>query len=116
MRKPTKFEHERRVDEVFGLLTAGLTRGQILSYVEQKTDWKVCPRTVDSYVAKATERFREAADVDRAVLAGKALARLDELYARALRIQDYKTCLAIQRELDKLLGFDVRWPALAKAK
>ena len=110
MGKPTKVEHALRVAKVFELLAAGLTRAQIIRYVADKTEWGACERTVDSYIALATKEFDVLADVDRRVIAGMALARLNELYARSLRIQDFKTALAVQRELNKLTGLDVRWP------
>lgn len=110
-KKPTKVDHAQRVDKVFELLTAGLSRAQIVRFIADKTDWAVGERTIDNYIAKATEGFEAIADVDRRVMAGKAIARLDELYARSMRIQDYKVCLAIQREINSLLKLDRKWPA-----
>lgn len=45
---------------------------------------------------------------------GTSITRLNDLYARSLKIQDNKTALAVQRELNRLLDLDRRPPAIAE--
>lgn len=102
--KVTNAEMIERVNTVFDLLTIGSTRQQILQFVASKTNWNVCDRTVDIYIARANERFEENAQFYRARELGKALSRLNTLYQKTLQVQDYARCLAVQRELNQLLG------------
>lgn len=50
------------------------------------------------------EYFRNCADFNPEIETGKAIARLNMLLQNSVTIQDYKTCLAIQKELNKLLS------------
>ncbi len=59
---------------------------------------------VEAVIAEARRRITVAADYERDAEVGKAVTRLNDLYARALRSQDTRTCLAVQRELNRLLG------------
>lgn len=54
-------------------------------------------------VRAAETRIVLAANYDRTKELGTAIARLNDLYRRAVGIQDTKTALAIQRELNKLM-------------
>lgn len=102
--KATNAEVDRRVTTVFGLIVAGCTRAEIIRYSAEKTTWGVESRQIDAYIAQATVQLGEASKTSRAVELGKALARLNDLYAKSLRIQDYKACLAMQKEISELLA------------
>lgn len=102
--KPTKVEQESRITEVYKLLIIGLARHDILRYIAEKTTWGLAERTVDFLIGKATARFQEHAKTVRDQEIGKAIARMNDLYSRTHRIQDYKTALAAQKELSELLG------------
>ncbi len=56
-------------------------------------------------------RIQGVATYDRDAQLGSAILRLNDLYQRALTIQDVKTALAAQRELNKLLDLYRRRPA-----
>lgn len=102
--RPTKAEIEVRVTEIFKLLMAGVQRHDIRRYVAEKVKWEVPERTLDRYVARATELIRASAAFDRNTELGRAISRLHDLYSRSYRVQDFKTCLTTQRELNELLG------------
>jgi hypothetical protein len=55
-------------------------------------------------LAEARAQISAAAGIDRTVEAGTAYTRLQDLYRRALAVQDTKTALTAQRELNKLLN------------
>jgi hypothetical protein len=50
------------------------------------------------------EYFRACADFNPELETGKAIARLNLLFRNSMAIQDFKACLAIQKELNKLLA------------
>lgn len=102
--KPTKAERTQRITEVYKLLIIGLQRHDIIRYLAEKTAWELADRTVDLYIARATEQITAHAKFERASELGKAILRLNDLYARTTKIQDYKTAMAIQRELNELMG------------
>jgi hypothetical protein len=55
-------------------------------------------------VAEARQRITVAADYARDEQLGKAVMRLDDLYAKSITGQDTRTALQAQRELNRLLG------------
>lgn len=101
---PTKVEREARVTEVFKMLVSGLGRPEVLRLVQARYDWGVAVRTIDSYIAAARERFEELSTVRREEELGKAIARLDQLYAKAVAANDIKGALAVERQRITLLG------------
>lgn len=102
--KPTKAEHEQRLSQIHALLVNNLSRKDICRYVSEKTTWGLTERSIDRYIAEATKMIQASAAFSRDLELGKAIARINDLYSRAHRVQDYKTCLAVQRELSELLG------------
>ncbi|MCK6470867.1 MAG: hypothetical protein L6R28_03895 [Planctomycetes bacterium] len=63
-----------------------------------------------SIVAEARKRITVAADYTRDEQIGKAVMRLEDLYAKSMAGQDIRTALQAQRELNRLLSLyaDVR--------
>jgi hypothetical protein len=104
-KRSTAVEYQRRVGEVYTLLLAGLGRRDVLQYVaSEKCTWKASLRQIDNYIADARRQFVEFARPEREEEFGRALQRLDNLYSRALNIQDYKTCIQILKERGDMLG------------
>lgn len=102
--KPTRAEQELRITEIYKLLLMRVSRHDILRHVAEKTTWGIKERTIEYLISKANARFEAHAKTIRDLELGKAIAGLSDLYSRAHRVQDYKTCLAAQRELNELLG------------
>ena len=99
-----------RVNEVYNMQVAGLRREQIVQASRaSKHGWDVSPRTIDTYIALAKERFEEEAKVRRGAELGKAIARLDSLYAKADSRKDHRGALLVERERIELL--DLKTPA-----
>jgi uncharacterized protein YjbJ (UPF0337 family) len=65
----------------------------------------------DGAIETARGKIRDAIDTDRRERTGEAIVRLNDLYERSLRVQDCKTALAAQKELNRLL--DLRGKAKA---
>ena len=57
----------------------------------------------DEMINRATGDLLEAANYCQGEELGRALARAHQLYAKSESIQDYKACLSIQKEINKLL-------------
>jgi hypothetical protein len=120
--KCTEAELERRIDMTVDLLLSGMGRLKIWQYVAKNDAeakktlkakgetkwiiWNVSQRTVDRYIAAATESIKTTSKTDRDTEIGKALGRLDWLYNHDLMIQDYKAALAVIRERSLLLGLN----------
>ena len=62
------------------------------------------PADVEATITDARRRLLYHVDTLRTDQHARAVARLNDLYARALRVQDVKTALATQKELHRLLG------------
>jgi len=89
-------------DRVVLLLTNGMT-------VEAAEGYAAKQGSLDAdaarrLVAEARKRITVAADYARDEQFGKAVMRLDDLYAKSITAQDARTALQAQRELNRLLG------------
>ena len=94
---------DARADQVLELVVAGLTRGQILKWVAEKSGWEIGPRQIGRLIQRAHQALEQAGRPHREREFAKALRRLDTLFARSLQINDFKACLAIERERIALL-------------
>ncbi len=95
---------DARVNECFKMLVEGATRADIQQYAAK--NWQITERPVDAYIAAANKLLEKDSKTIRESEIGKAANRLNSLYAKALEIQDYKTCLAIQKEIANLFGYN----------
>lgn len=105
----TKAEKIQRIDLISELLSQGFTRGKILQYVSEKEAegtlaWYVSERHIDNYIRDATVLFGEVARAHNNQRFGRALTRLDYLYAQSIAINDYKTALAVVKAEVDLIG------------
>ena len=97
-------EMRARVATVYRLLLSGMRRREIIQYVDKKTDWGVTPRAVDNYIKRATAEIADVTESEKEAALGMAYKRLDTLYYKSLLINDYKTALAVQKEISDLNG------------
>ena len=93
---------EKRILDVFKLLLRGASRDEILRHLAENDG--TAERTAEWYIGKATQRFKALAKVDAEKERGRQLARLEDLYSRLFRIQDYRTALAVLKERNELAG------------
>ena len=89
-------------DRLLLLLTNGMSIEAAVGYCVQQSwmDLDTARRTV----AEARQRITVAADYARDEQLGKAVMRLDDLYAKSIAAKDTRTALQAQRELNRLLG------------
>ena len=106
--KSDNAELRRRVDDVLTLMLSGFRRSQIIKYIaENRADWDIRERMVDAYIQKANALIEETKIPERDFLINQAVARLEMMLAKALNVQDIKTALSVQKEIDDLLGLKV---------
>jgi hypothetical protein len=103
--KSTNLEVQTRVNQLVSLMVRGITkRSDILEYVN-KWKWPVETITVDNvYIKRAREEFAEISKYEAKFELGLSLTRLNDLYYQALDQQDFKTALAVQKEINDLVG------------
>ncbi len=101
--KPPRLDEEK-VDRVVLMLVTLRSRGEVARQCLDHPDLMLTAKEATATIDEAASRIQLAADYDRTHELGQAITRLDELYARAVKAQDYKTALAVQRELSKLTG------------
>ena len=104
MAKPTKAALKKRVNTISELLLRGVSRGQIWQYVAEKTDWKISERTMDRYIADATEAIKKSAVIDLDFEVGRAIERREFLYQKGMTTQDYKFALSVEKDRGELIG------------
>lgn len=52
--RPTKAEQEQRLTQIHTLLVSNVARGTICRFVSEKTTWNLTDRSIDRYIAVAT--------------------------------------------------------------
>jgi hypothetical protein len=100
----SKLESEKRVAIILKLIIGGASPFYVHQYVNQKTDWDISSRQVDKYIARARKKLLDDLDDDLDKLRAEQSERLDDLYRKAYAVQEYKTCLNISAEKNKLFG------------
>lgn len=90
------------IDKVLLMLVSGVSAVQAQAVAVEKMGQT--PAVAVKLVAEARRRLTVAADYDRDEQVNTAYLRLNDLYARSLKVQDVKTALAAQKELSKLLA------------
>lgn len=105
-KKPTAAEHRLRIDIIVELVASGNSRGKIIRYVAEKTNWNVNERTIDNYLKHAYDAFVLKSEIDRKREIGKATAVYDMVLAQGFKLYDLKIVIAAQRAKCELLGLN----------
>jgi hypothetical protein len=100
--RPPDEEITQRVADVYVLLLNGTPRRHILQHAAKA--WGVQTRQADEYIARASAEFKAQSALVYEQEHGKALARLDDLYYRAIKKDDIQRALEAQRERNKVIG------------
>lgn len=104
MSKATETEVEDRVLQILeSILEGGNTHEIVLHY---SSLFSVSERQIYTYIQRANDKFKEYAKTEAKAEIGKAINRLNKLFNKSLQIMDFKTCLAVQRELNVMLGLN----------
>ena len=88
-------------DRIVLLLINGMSSDAATSFCIQQGQ---SPDQAGQIVEDARKRITVAADYTRDEQLGKAVMRLEDLYAKSMAAQDIRTALQAQRELNRLLS------------
>lgn len=89
------------IDRLVLLLVSGLSEAAVRHAASER--FGLDGSAADEALAEARRRITIAADYSRDEEIGRGLLRLEDLYGRALKVQDIKTALAAQKERSRLL-------------
>lgn len=92
-----------RLTVVITMILAGANRREIQGHAKREA-WDLTPKKLDDLIDRAHHEIGIMCSEDREKVFNLAVARLTGLYARAQKIQDYKTALNIQKEINRLYG------------
>jgi hypothetical protein len=90
-----------RTQAVALMLVEGKARAQIL---QDTAKWRIAERTLDDYIARATELLAQESAAEFVSEYGKAKRRLELLFERTFARGEYGRALAVVKELNALLG------------
>lgn len=93
---------EARVLEVLESILNGQNSHEITKHFALA--WSVSEQTIYNYIKKANEHFKVYAKTEGQIEIGKAITRLNKLFNKSLQIMDFKTCLAVQKEINEMLA------------
>lgn len=104
-------EETSRVMLVHELLLRNATRQEIIKYFQEKLNIKIGTTLVDSYIRKAKNQIRDNVLIDREYEFAKAKEQYEFLYKMAVQNKDYKTALAVKKEMNEMLRIYTYDPA-----
>lgn len=90
------------IEQIVLLMIGGLSDALLHTAAVEKL--KMTPEKAAAAINEARRVITIAADYNRHEQLGKAVKRIDALYSTSVKMQDAKTALACQRELNKLLS------------
>lgn len=108
MSKSTKAETQQRVKDVVRLIVQGIQRDGIRQYASRT--WGTSTRQTDRYIAEATRQLAESGKTEIAAERGKALARYNDIYAKATEKGWLKIAIWAQERIDEVTGLTSKNP------
>ncbi|MFZ9594118.1 MAG: hypothetical protein ACO281_11795 [Burkholderiaceae bacterium] len=103
--RSTAAEVNFRIDTVYGLLTEGKSRGQIVQFGAEQ--WNVDIRQVDNYIKRARIRLEEDAAMTRPSWIAEALGRLRTYEQSAYKRGQTQVALNSVQLQAKLIGLEI---------
>ena len=104
-KKSTNAELNLRVTEVYGLLTRGCSRAQIIQHASDL--WQVTDRQADTYIARARELIDADCNLSRPAFLAECLAGIRAIRQKAEAEKQHQTALnaiKLQAELTGLVS------------
>ena len=104
-KKSTNAELNHRVTEVYGLLTRGCSRAQIIQHASDL--WQVTDRQADTYIARARELIDADCNLSRPAFLAECLAGIRIIRQKAEAEKQHQTALnaiKLQAELTGLVS------------
>ena len=105
MAKSTQSEIDGRINTVYKLLLEGNSRTQILQYGSEA--WEISERQVETYIARARDRQRLDAELERPEWLHESLCALKDIQRKATNKSQYSTALKAIELQARLLRFEM---------
>ena len=105
--KSTNIEVEKRVNALVPLISI-LNRHELSEYVQNETDWGIAENQIYEYVKKAKEIIKEQFKESNKDAVENSYNNLVNLYKQAFQEKDFRTCLAIQKEINEVYGIKIQ--------
>ena len=102
--RSTAAEVNFRVDTVYGLLTEGMSRGQIVQFCAKQ--WNLQNRQADEYIQRARIRLEEDAAMTRPAWIAEALGRLRTYEQSAYKRGQTQVAINAVQLQAKLIGLE----------
>lgn len=99
--KVTNAESALRTKEIYGYLTRGYSRGQI---IQECADWGLSDRMVDTYVKKARDLLEKDCEMARPAFLAELLSRLRIYEQKAAKRGQYQVAINSAAQQAKLIG------------
>lgn len=103
--RSTAAEVNFRIDTVYGLLTEGQSRGQIIQFCANQ--WNVDTRQIDNYIKRARIRLEEDAAMTRPSWIAEALGRLRTYEQSAYKRGQTQVAINSIQLQAKLIGLEI---------
>ncbi len=100
-KKVTKAESHLRRQAIYGYLSEGLSRGQIL---QNCSSWNICDRQVDTYIQQARQMLEEDCAMTRQAFLAEVLHRLRNYEQQAAQRGQFQVAVNSATTQAKLIG------------
>ncbi len=100
-KKEKKLNSAQKAARIADLILIGCTRQEIYDVCKSENFHK-SKNKIDVIIEQARHDILTAADSDPVYSQGESLLRLKDLYKKAWAIQDFRTCLSVQKELNRI--------------
>jgi len=104
-KRSTNAEVELRVTHIYTLLVNSAKRRDILND-DTVQSWALTHDAIDNYLQKATDLIKQESRFDRSYELGKAMARLDRIFAKSMKVQDFSRAIQAEKARIELLGLN----------
>jgi hypothetical protein len=109
--KSTKLEIQKRVEALLEIRLAGAEFADIRRYATEN-GWQLSDSQLWRYVRKTDDVLAQTLEHDRQKILNRHIGQRRALFARAMSVSDYPTCLRILRDEAELLAL---YPATGRA-
>lgn len=103
-KKSTNAEVTLRVNQVYGLLSRGFSRAQILQYATEA--WDSSERQTDTYIQRARQLIERDCDMSRPAFIAEALTRLRNYEQQAHDLKQPSVAIQSIQAQAKFIGID----------
>lgn len=100
---PTKaLAVQDKVTDLVEAILEGLSDKELAAYA--RDSWGGSAKDISALIDRAHGELEDIGRQNREIAFGIAIARYNKLFAASVGIQDYKTALQVQRQIDRLHG------------